>query len=107
MSERWIWVVRLIGIVVFLVLMYLLMSLHARLVKMNEEQGRLTTPGGHSTATLALRAVDWDGASLDVALHEVDGVTDIGRDCTRRVSTPQSAMSSAMMRGTFRCPNFS
>jgi len=38
-SPRMIWVVRLIGIVVFLVLMYLLMSLHARLVRMSEEGG--------------------------------------------------------------------
>ncbi len=43
MSERMIWVVRLIGIIVFLVLMYLLMSLHSRLVKMNEESAKVDT----------------------------------------------------------------
>jgi hypothetical protein len=38
-SERTIWIVRLVGIVLFLVLMYLLMSLYAELVKMNEDRG--------------------------------------------------------------------
>lgn len=34
-----IWIVRLIGVVVFLVLMYLLMNLHSRLVQMNDGVG--------------------------------------------------------------------
>lgn len=55
MSERWIWVVRLLGIVVFLVLMYLLMSLHARLVKMNEEQGAGGTPVSAQTRDCEVR----------------------------------------------------
>jgi len=44
LKEKWIWTVRLIGIVVFLLLMYLLMSLHAQLVKMNEEQPKASKP---------------------------------------------------------------
>lgn len=47
-SERMIWVVRLIGIIIFLVLMYLLMSLHSRLVKMNEEGGASSPPASTS-----------------------------------------------------------
>jgi hypothetical protein len=49
-NERVGWVVRLIGIVLFLVLMYLLMSLHSRLVKMNEEAG-----GGGKPVTSEIR----------------------------------------------------
>jgi len=44
MREKWIWTVRLIGVVVFLLLMYLLMSLHAQLVKLNEEQPKASRP---------------------------------------------------------------
>ena len=39
MNERLVWIVRLIGIVVFLVLMYLLLSLHTQLIRMNESAG--------------------------------------------------------------------
>ena len=58
MSERMVWVVRLIGIILFFILMYLLMSLHARLVKMNEEIGTSTPPSTSSRAPDVLVRID-------------------------------------------------
>ncbi|MBI2215447.1 MAG: hypothetical protein HYU52_17495 [Acidobacteria bacterium] len=40
MNERTIWIVRIIGIAVILILLFLLMSLHSRLVRLNQEQQR-------------------------------------------------------------------
>jgi hypothetical protein len=38
LNERTIWIVRIIGIAVILLLLFLLMSLHARLVRLNQER---------------------------------------------------------------------
>jgi hypothetical protein len=52
LNERTIWIVRIIGIALILVLLFLLMSLHSRLVRLNREQqpkrgvGASLLPGG-------------------------------------------------------------
>ena len=51
MKERLIWVVRLIGIVVFLVLMYLLLSLHTQLIKLNDSAGESPPSSEEKTPT--------------------------------------------------------
>jgi hypothetical protein len=63
-SERWIWVVRLVGIVVFLVLMYLLMSLHAQLVKMNDEHGAGDKPVGALTLDCEMRIAKFEASDV-------------------------------------------
>jgi hypothetical protein len=49
LNERTIWIVRIIGIAVILVLLFLLSSLYTRLVRLNREQQR---PKAGSGATL-------------------------------------------------------
>ena len=85
MNDKLIWLVRLIGIIVFLVLVFLLMSLHARLVKMNQE-------AGSAPATVSALQGKWGSRVL--------ARTDVSRP-----SPTSAASSQGMMRGTFRCPD--
>jgi len=49
LNERTIWIVRIIGLAVILLLLVLLMSLHSRLVRLNQER---QTPKAGSGARL-------------------------------------------------------
>ena len=51
LNERTIWLVRVAGIAVILLLFFLLMSLYARLVRLNQERGASPPPQKSTRAT--------------------------------------------------------
>lgn len=66
LNERTIWIVRIAGIAVIVLLLFLLMSLHTRLVRLNQEQqqnprpqsssGRLKMPSATTGAAWGVHA---------------------------------------------------
>jgi len=67
LNERTIWLVRIVGILVFLCLIFLLMGLYARLVRLNQERqlekpqpksssGFLEAPAARASAALGRHA---------------------------------------------------